>query len=177
MHEDLTEATRKLKLEAMDSLTNFLCGYPWDAFVTQTFKHRVMFQRQALKRVSDRMTSIVWPVRRAFLATEEHYLGGYHVHGLLEFEHRDAGDARTVSLATYNIRVGLESVETPMLVNIARERLARLGWCRVEEVKLIGGVAGYCAKYLTKEVSDYDFYGKWDLSESALFYLWPRTPG
>jgi hypothetical protein len=160
MHEDLTEATRKLKLEAMDSLTNFLCGYPWDAFVTQTFKHKVMFQRQALKRVSDRMTSVVWPVRRAFLATEEHYLGGYHVHGLLEFDHSRS-----------------ETGETMVLVLKERDRLATLGWGRVEEVKLIGGVAGYCAKYLTKVVSDYDFYGKWDLSESALFYLWLDTPG
>jgi hypothetical protein len=38
----------------------------------------------------------------------------------------------------------------------------------VEEVKAIGGCAGYCSKYVTKELADYDFYGNWCETERVI---------
>lgn len=165
MHENLTEATRKLQLGAMGELGAFLQLYAWDAFITDTFKHRVMFPRQAMNRVWARLSSSVAPIRRAFIAGEEHRLGGWHTHGLVEFEHSGCNDALVVLPSGEEWDLGREVGETPALIMEHRRRLGALGWCRVQEVRAIGGCAGYCSKYLTKEVGDYDFYGNWRETE------------
>lgn len=163
------------KLKSQEALAEYLQGYAWDAFVTATFKRpirraktafrgepgieqKIMHPRQAMTWVYDRLklvpvtfasayekplpyVPVTW-VRRCFLAAEPHYLGGWHCHGLIEFFHREPGD-------------------TEALILQARGQLASLGWNRVEAMRNIGGVAGYCSKYLTKELGDYDFYGQW----------------
>lgn len=129
-----------LAREARASLTAFLQGYSWDAFITSTFSRPVRHSRQALEIVSQRIP--IGNFGRAFLAAERFYLGGYHVHGLAAF--RDSTTGRPA--------VGA--------LNTAMVNLERLGWARSGGLRNIGGAAGYCAKYLTKQNEiDYDFYG------------------
>jgi hypothetical protein len=149
---------RASRLKSQEALSEYLQGYAWDAFITGTFKRQIHHPRQAMGLVYSKLKIIpvtfasvyeeplpyvptTW-VRRTFLAAEPHKLGGWHCHGLIEFFHREPGD-------------------TEGLILEARGQLGSLGWSRVEAMRNIGGVAGYCSKYLTKELGDYDFYGQW----------------
>jgi hypothetical protein len=123
-----------LAKQANEALSAFLQGYPWDSFITATFKRRVNYPRTAIEKVSRELFE--HPSGRAFLAAEEHYLGGWHVHGLVKW-----------------------SSPTDVSNHFAKIRLERLGFSRVESIRNIGGSAGYCAKYLLKTQADYEFYG------------------
>jgi len=119
---------------AQSALSDYLQRYQWDAFVTSTFSRPVHYPRQALERVSKQLFE--HPSGRSFLAAEEHYLGGWHVHGLVKWY-----------------------APSDITNDYAHVRLSRLGFNRVESLNSVGGVAGYCSKYLLKSQADYDFYG------------------
>lgn len=128
---------------ARDALAGMLKEYVWDSFFTSTFAHRVAHPRQAMALVSRALgISLDSPCHRAFLAAEPHRFGGYHVHGLAMWE-------------DYLLPDGSLSHR----IDYAKANLGRLGWSRCQAIRDIGGTSGYCSKYLTKELSDWDLYG------------------
>lgn len=130
----------ELSCKARTALQGFLCTYPWDSLITATFARKVYHPRQALSLVAPRLH--LPALGRAFLAAERFYLGGYHVHGLVAW--RGDSDGRPDGYSWSH----------------AAASLRRLGWSDARGLACLGGAAGYCAKYLTKESElDYDFYG------------------
>lgn len=119
---------------ANEALGSFLSSFTWDSFITATFKRPVRYPREAIEKVSKQLFE--HPSGRSFLAAEEHYLGGWHVHGLVKW---------------YSL--------SDVTNHFASIRLRRLGFNRVESVRNIGGTAGYLSKYLLKTQADYDFIG------------------
>jgi len=126
-----------------EAWSSWLGSMDFQAFYTQTFSEPCPYPRLAMDRG--------WRILRAlagrygvgviaFLAAEEHRLGSYHVHGLVKTFPRDVlslpGSLRFVWL------LGFE----------------QFGLCRFEDIKVVGGVSGYVAKYITKRLADYDFY-------------------
>lgn len=119
---------------ARDALSNYLQSRTWDVMFTATFASRVRYPRQAVEK-----TQRIIPVcRKTFVVAEPHRLGGYHTHGLVEFN--AIGD--------------FDRVAGNLLDN-----LRRVGYSRVETVRSVGAVSAYCTKYLTKTLGDWDFTG------------------
>jgi hypothetical protein len=76
---------------------------------------------------------------QGFIAAEEHLLGTYHVHGLLRLPAGlELGPAcRALWSSAFNV----------------------YGRSRFEPIKNVGGVSGYCAKYLIKHLAAWSFLG------------------
>ena len=129
--------------ELREAWADWLSQFGFQAFYTQTFAEPVLYPRLAMDRA--------WAVLRAlcgrygvgvqaFLVAEEHKSGAYHAHGLVRtFPH-------PVMLLKGSLRF------------VWKLGIEKYGLCRFEDIRRIGGVAGYVSKYLTKRVCDYDFY-------------------
>jgi hypothetical protein len=126
-----------------DAWAEWLQSFGWQAFYTQTFSDPIRHPRLAMDRAWKVVRSLAGRYGvgvRAFLVAEEHKLGTYHAHGLV---------------MTFPVPV----LELPgSLVFVWQVGIERYGICRFEDIKQIGGVSGYVAKYITKRVADYDFY-------------------
>jgi len=126
-----------------EAWVDWLSGFGFQGFYTQTFKDPVRFPRLAMDRGWRILRSLAGRYGvgvRAFLVAEEHRLGTYHTHGLV----------MTFPIPLMDLPGSLRFVwifgfET-------------YGLCRFEDIRSIGGVAGYVAKYITKRVADYDIY-------------------
>jgi len=126
-----------------EAWVDWLSQFGFQAFYTQTFAEPCQYARLAMDRAWGVLRSMAGRYGvgvRAFLVAEQHKMGSYHAHGLV---------------MTY---------PTPVLALKGSLRFVWLlgvekwGLCRFEDVRAIGGVTGYVAKYLTKRVCDYDFY-------------------
>jgi hypothetical protein len=76
---------------------------------------------------------------QGFIVAEEHVLGTYHVHGLLK------------------LPVGVN--EQRACTMLWRSAFDAFGRSRFEPIEQMGGVVGYCAKYLLKHVTAWSFLG------------------
>jgi hypothetical protein len=126
-----------------EAWADWLRNFDWQAFYTQTFSDPVRYPRLAMDRAWRVVRSLAGRYGvgvRAFLVAEEHKLGTYHAHGLV---------------MTFPVPL----LQLPgSLIFVWQLGIERYGICRFEDVRGIGGVAGYVAKYITKRVADYDFY-------------------
>jgi hypothetical protein len=126
-----------------EAWADWLRSFGWQAFYTQTFSEPVHHPRLAMDRAWRVVRSLSGRYGvgvRAFLVAEEHKLGTYHAHGLV---------------MTFPIPV----LELPgSLIFAWQLGIERYGICRFEDIRQVGGVAGYVAKYITKRIADYDFY-------------------
>lgn len=121
----------------------FLSGFGFQCFYTQTFADPVRFPRLAMDRGWRVLRSLAGRYGvgvRAFLVAEEHILGTYHTHGLV---------------MTFPIPLMELPSSLKFLWMLGFERY---GLCRIEDIKSVGGVSGYVAKYITKRIADYDIY-------------------
>lgn len=96
-------------------------------------------------------------IHRAFWATERGFHGRWHVHALLEAQ---GGEA--VSLVSTN---GADHIRTQQAEAVDSYWRRKHGIASVEPYIQTRGAAGYCAKYVTKQLSDYDLW----LTRSRIF--------
>jgi len=137
------ETISRQRQDAKNSLADYLQSFKWDSFFTATFKYPAKHPRLAIDRCAAVLSEN--HCTRAFVAAEPFYLGNYHAHGLALFaEERD---------------FQANSWGDSMLD--ARYDFKRAGYSKLSLVKNARASAIYCAKYLTKELSDYDFIGDW----------------
>lgn len=142
MDDELVLGRQKLRLAARDALADYLRTFPWDDFITVTFERPANYPRLAIKRTTRALHSVA----RAFIAAEPHKLGNYHCHGLVYWgeDYRDEPG-----------RWDPRKDRTLAAINA-------LGFSRLSPIRQVGEVAGYCAKYLTKERrGDWTLYGNW----------------
>lgn len=118
-----------------DSLAVLLQSYQWDYFYTATFRRPCASARLAINRIVTQTD--FFTADRLFVAAEPHYLGSYHCHGLVHWPDVYAPDPNW----------------------LAHRFEASRGWSRFENARSLEHVSSYCAKYLTKELADWDFKG------------------
>ncbi len=125
----------------LKAYAEYLQSQRWDAVVTVTFKNHQRYARKALE-LSVRE---IRPFNKLFLAAEEHLLGGYHCHGLIEWNDRDTAlfDGKFVRTSKH-----LD--------------LNRLGFNRVDHIRNAKAVSAYCTKHVVKSMTDYEFFGRPD---------------
>ena len=108
----------------------FLQGYDWDYFITQTFRRPRKEPYYALHSVWH--TLKYHGAARAFLACEPHKTGDLHIHGIMA----GGGDG------------WLPHID-PMW-DIWEDCHKKYGRNKVELINTSAAVAGYCAKYVLK---------------------------
>lgn len=140
----MDEQTDKLLRDAARAaLRAYLTHQPsWDAFFTVTFKHEQRHPFTALAKTANAICQSAH-VARCFMAAEQHLMGGYHTHGLVAFLPFIDGSPRDYDAQMF----------------FTKSAFNRLGWSTISAPRYIGGTAGYCAKYLTKQTVEWNFYG------------------
>ncbi len=138
--EEREARIRRQQLGAREQLGAYLQSFPWSYFITVTtrkpWKDSISLNREAY-RVLNEATA----VERSFLCTEPYYLrGGVHLHGLVK-----ADDKYEQFIPTRDIWQRL---------------FTRFGRSKVEVVRSLENVTGYCSKYVTKSTGDYYFWGR-----------------
>lgn len=129
--------------KARKALRSYLEYQPgWDAFFTVTFRTHQKFPFTAIDKTVKALSQNT--IGRLFVAAEQHYLGGYHTHGLVSFRPIIDG-----SSGEYDLQMA-----------IAKSRFNRLGWSDISHPRNVGGVTGYCGKYITKECAEWMIYGQ-----------------
>lgn len=124
-----------LRHSARAALAAYIERQPsWDCFFTSTFKYPTKSPWCTIDRVTAAIKQNSVPVR-GFIAAERHLSGDFHAHGLIAFSPRVTGDPSEYAIQSSMVNKGL----------------SRLGWATLAEPRSIGGVAGYCSKYLTKD--------------------------
>lgn len=133
---------------ARSAYADYLQSLHWDFFITVTFRNH---WRDSIKAHEAVWNALHYDsnVKRAFLAVERHRYPNWqvHVHGLVsDYD----GSWRPGMLLPWSMWENL---------------FKRFGRTRVEQIRSSEDVSGYCAKYVTKRVSEYGFYGAgkfWD---------------
>ena len=128
---------------------NYLLGFEWDAYYTQTFKNR--------RNDGYNATSACWSIlenrlewTRGFIAVEKHRLGGVHLHALLANDLMDWGNtARAISSQKKQFRATKKYCDKAF------------GFSHIESARNQATVSVYCTKYVTKSNGDYYFLGHW----------------
>jgi len=139
---------------ARQAWADMLASYQWDAFFTVTSsnasvrKHPLSLIESARRVVSGR-PSDQFVCRRGFIAAEEFKLGDWHCHGLAAWESGREG---------FNLDDPLPEISN---------RLAEIGYSRIEPAKSGAAVAGYLSKYVIKSSPwEYDVWGTgWKLDK------------
>lgn len=128
---------------------NYLLGFEWDAYYTQTFRNRRNDGCNAVTACWYYLQGrLSWT--RAFVAVENHRLGGVHLHALLSDDLRDWS-----SVAEGNRSQSLQLKATKRYMDKA------FGFSHVTTARNQATVSLYCAKYVTKTDGDYYFLGHW----------------
>lgn len=99
----------------------------------------------AIESVRRELTTPRLRPSKMFIAAEQHRLGGWHCHGLIEYpmtHHMDSMDGLTSG------------------------SLRRLGYCLVNSV----GSQSACSQYLSKYLLKDDFHGDWNLYGRKKFW-------
>jgi hypothetical protein len=128
------------------SLAEYLQTQHWDAFFTATFKQHQRYSATAIDRVVRTLQEPRLRPTKMFVAAEQHRLGGWHCHGLLEFPDTKYNDA---------------------LVGFQRNSLGRLGFNKVDVVGSVDACSIYLSKYLTKD----DSHGDWRMTGRKKFWV------
>jgi len=125
--------------EAAEAWPGFLTTFDWTYFLTVTFDTPLPAYRQetVVGGIYKTLGSVDVPAH-LFLATEPHLSRSMHVHGLLELRPEEKGNPVAVKL---------------MALWYWRTLFRVYGRSQVVPVRKVGGVSGYCAKYLTKTLS------------------------
>ncbi len=128
------------------ALAVYLSSLHWNAFFTATFASHQRYSGTAMSRV---VRALCQGVRmhptKMFVAAEQHRLGGWHCHGLLEFP----------------------IFHEPHPFNgFTRNALTRLGYTVVGSVGNLDACSTYLSKYLTKD----DFHGDWIMTGRKKFW-------
>jgi len=105
-----------------------LNSFPWDIYLTQTFKRT--------RRDGTNAVSSVWRILedkfdcvRAFIAVEPHYLDGIHLHGLL----------RCIPW------------QDNLPIRMSKYLMKAFGWNTYSLARSQGIISWYCTKYVVKE--------------------------
>lgn len=123
-----------------EAYAQHLQSFPWDTFLTVTFKHTRHDGTNAVNAVWQRLPGFC---DRAFFAVEPHKLDGIHLHALLH--HKDC-----VPVEQFN----------SVAERTQQYCTKTFGWSRAEFIET-DGVMAYCSKYVTKE-NDYFYLGSPD---------------
>jgi len=125
---------------------NYIMGFTWDAYITQTFKRRRNDATNAVLAWWDIMyRRLGWT--RSFSAVEFHRLGGVHIHALVSDDLLENNEL------------------TGKLIRTKKYCDKAFGFTHYSEPRNQATVSLYCAKYVTKGPGDYFFLGYgWDLT-------------
>ncbi len=134
---------------AASDLADFLAWQNWDSFFTSTFKVRQRYSATAIDKVIRVLREPRLRPCKAFIAAEQHLLGGWHTHGLLEYPHSHWSESMDRFAAT---------------------TLQALGYNMVSQTKNMQACATYLSKYITKD----EFHGDWRMIGRKKF--WDRGP-
>lgn len=130
-----------------DDIAAFLQSYNWDYFFTVTPRNGrrdpLAFNRDVwgeLRPFDHLPVDHSGDATRAFITCEPFFLKGLHVHGLI---------------------AGTSELRLPWWIEEGLNR--RFGRSRVELCRSQEQVAGYCGKYVSKNMGgdNYDFFGDW----------------
>lgn len=135
--------------ELQPAYANWLLGYDWDAYYTQTFKNRRNDGTNAAIAcwyiLENRLS---WT--RGFIAVETHRLGGVHLHCLLSDELLDWNN---IPRATNELKHRFTSTKKYMD--------KAFGFSHISSARNQATVNLYCSKYVVKNNGDYFFLGHW----------------
>lgn len=137
-----------------ESLANFLKSAHWDAFFTATFARHQRFSGSAINSVIRKLSSPRLRPTKMFVAAEQHKLGGWHCHGLLEFP---AG----------------RSVGSDFLIASNKTILSELGFNMMGSIGNMDACSVYLSKYITKG----EFHGDWQITGRSKFWRNGLTAG
>lgn len=133
-----------LAYQAGQALKSFLERQSgWDIFFTATFRNPIKYPGTAISKTAKAVFRYLNPAR-GFIAAEQHQSGFWHTHGLVAYKEQFSGD----------FAAGFK-------IKLAKIGLDKLGWASIGSPRDVGGVAGYCSKYITKKNPvDWMIYGK-----------------
>jgi hypothetical protein len=137
----------KLQRKNQSAYGDWLKGYDWTYWATLTTKYSLTLP--SARRIADGFykhiakagfSTMFWAAEP--FDTRE----GYHLHALI----------RVSDLLPYSFIVNTYQTVT------GNKDLSRKNWNRIQLMRYNPklGAGHYCAKYITKELADYDFYGK-----------------
>lgn len=128
------------------ALASHLKNQSWDAFFTSTFRVHQRYSATAIDIVQRKLlTPRLHPVK-TFIAAEQHYLGGWHTHGLLQYPATD------------------HSLD--FLIASDKAILAEVGFNVISHVNDLDACSAYLSKYITKG----EFTGDWRMSGRRKFW-------
>ncbi|MBA7546512.1 hypothetical protein ES705_38904 [subsurface metagenome] len=133
------------KSDTRNALAEYLQTLHWDAFFTATFAQHQRYSSSAIGRVVSRLSEPRLKPTKMFVAAEQHMLGGWHCHGLLEFP---------------------DTKHAPEMVQFQRNNLKSLGYNMVGSVGNLDACSVYLSKYLVKD----EFHGDWRMAGRKKFW-------
>ena len=132
-------------MQEREGLRDYLSSQKWDAYFTATFKNHQRYSATALSLVAKSLLSPRLRPTKSFICAEQHMLGGWHCHGLLQFPKSHWKEKEVV---------------------FARATLSPLGFNMVSTTKNTSACAAYLSKYLTKD----DAHGDWIMTGRKKFW-------
>jgi len=124
-----------------DEIAGYLNSLEWDAFFTATFARHQKYSHTAMDIVERTLRAPRLRPVKMFIAAEQHRLGGWHCHGLIQYP-----DTKW--------KTSLPSFE--------QNALSAIGYNRVSVVHDKAAASMYLSKYLIKDenAGDYRFVGR-----------------
>ncbi|MBA7716784.1 hypothetical protein ES703_125861 [subsurface metagenome] len=135
----------EFKSDTRDALAEYLQSQHWDAFFTSTFAQHQRSSAGAIDKVVSRLSKPRLRPTKMFIAAEQHMLGGWHCHGLLEFP---------------------DTKHAESMVGFQRNNLKALGFNVVAPVGNLDACTVYLSKYLVKD----EFHGDWRMTGRKKFW-------
>jgi len=152
--------------ETREALRDYLAQQRWDAFFTATFAPLKLpererndsymrspgckFSHMAIDKVVKVLTMPRLKPTKLFVAAEQHMLGGWHCHGLMEYPRRSNG----------------ELFHGEDMTKFQRNSLAPLGFNVVSGVNDVSACSLYLSKYLVKD----EWHGDWRMTGRKKFW-------
>lgn len=155
--------------EVQAALRDHLSAQRWDAFFTATFapleedyttmstgkrinlRPGMKYSHTAIEKVERAISEPRLKPTKMFIAAEQHMLGGWHCHGLLEFPRRG------------NDEVFYED----NMLGFQRHKLNKLGYNKVDIINDVNACSLYLSKYLVKD----DWHGDWKMTGRKKFWM------
>jgi hypothetical protein len=126
-------------------MRDFLAAQTWDAFFTATFRNHQRYSGTAIAHVERTLTQHRLKPQKMFIAAEQHRLGGWHCHGLLEYP--------------------MQLFHPFQIVATALD-LGALGYNLVGRIGDQNACSAYLSKYLTKD----ELHGDWKMVGRRKFW-------
>ena len=154
--------------EIQESIRDYLQVQRWDSFFTATFtpleedytrmstgqrmllRPAVRYSHTAIDKVINTLCEPRLRPTKLFVAAEQHYLGGWHCHGLMEYPRRESG----------------EVFHDDDMLGFQRNNLSKLGYNKVDIVNDMNACSVYLSKYLVKD----DWHGDWKMTGRPKFW-------